>query len=73
VGVHDNFFEIGGHSLKAMRVIFQLRERLDLELPVRQLFSTPTIAGLAVAVVAQMAELTGPEALSEAMAEAGYR
>ena len=42
-----NFFELGGHSLLAMRIISQVRERYQTEVPVAQLFTEPTIKGLA--------------------------
>ena len=46
VGVDDNFFAIGGHSLLAVRLINRVREALGSELDVRDIFLTPTPAGL---------------------------
>ncbi|MBD2510596.1 non-ribosomal peptide synthase/polyketide synthase [Nostoc muscorum FACHB-395] len=47
VGVLDNFFELGGHSLSTIRVMSQVNETFQINLPLRHLFAAPTIAELA--------------------------
>jgi amino acid adenylation domain-containing protein len=47
VGIHDNFFEMGGHSLVAIQLVSRLRERFQIELELARLFEGPTIAELA--------------------------
>lgn len=47
VGMHDNFFDLGGHSLRAARVVSRLNELFQRDLPLQDLFDTPTVAALA--------------------------
>jgi L-2-aminoadipate reductase len=44
--VTDNFFDVGGHSILATRVVFEIRKRFAIDLPLGMLFKHPTIAGL---------------------------
>ncbi len=50
VGADEDFFSLGGHSLKAMQVVVRLRERLGREVPLRMLFENSTAERLALAV-----------------------
>ena len=47
IGVQDNFLEIGGHSLLAMQIMSRLREVFPIEISLRDLFESLTVAGLA--------------------------
>jgi acyl carrier protein len=47
IGIDDNFFELGGDSLIATQIISRIRHKFQMELPLRNLLETPTIAALA--------------------------
>lgn len=51
VGIHDNFFEIGGDSLLATQVISRLRRLAGVELPIQAIFEAPTIEQLALRLI----------------------
>ena len=58
VGVHDNFFEIGGHSLLAVRAIARLRAAFGVELSIASLFEHPTVAEFAQQLAKQSGLVT---------------
>lgn len=50
IGVHDDFFALGGHSLKAMSLLSAIHKRLYVQLPMKELFAAPTLSRLALRI-----------------------
>lgn len=53
ISIHDNFFDLGGDSLLAVRVIEQIQKQLNREIPLSALFLNPTVADLADSLKSQ--------------------
>jgi acyl-coenzyme A synthetase/AMP-(fatty) acid ligase len=66
IGLHDDFFEMGGHSLLAMRVVSRIRARFEIDVPVRVFLEAPTTRQFAEVVeqmiVSEIEQLTDVEA-----------
>ena len=60
VSIHDNFFEIGGHSLLVTRVISAIRRQMGIEVAIKDFFVHPTIAALAVELQLLSGEVVQP-------------
>jgi acyl carrier protein len=58
VGVDDEFFAVGGHSLAAMRVLSRVRDAFDVDLPLDVMFVSPTPARVAAAIAREQAAHT---------------
>jgi amino acid adenylation domain-containing protein len=56
MGVNDSFFELGGNSLSATKAIVLLRQTFPIEIPLRSLFTAPTIRGIAQIIDEELLE-----------------
>ncbi len=69
VGIGDNFFDLGGDSLSASRIIARVLERFQLDIPMTQLFNSPTIADMATVIMAHQDKTLSEQALAALLNE----
>jgi amino acid adenylation domain-containing protein len=69
IGIHDNFFDLGGHSLAATRVISRLIQEFHLELPIKTLFESPTVAAMSAMIMQNQENKAGRDDLERILSE----
>jgi acyl carrier protein len=65
IGVHDNFFDLGGHSLAASRVVSRVIQTFKLEVPVKALFEAPTVAEMAAIITRNQTKRANDDGLAQ--------
>jgi len=69
VGIHDNFYDLGGDSLAATRIVSNILQQLRLDLPLQSLFQSPTVAEIAAIITAHRVETVGGKKLQRLITE----
>ena len=69
IGIHDNFFDLGGHSLAATRVISQVIKKFQLDIPLQSLFQSPTITEMAAVITEHQGKKVGEKELDRILTE----
>ena len=64
LGINDNFFDLGGHSLSQPKLSLCVIKRFQLEIPLQSLFQSPTIAEMAVVITEHQGKLLDESQLS---------
>ena len=69
VGLHDDFFEFGGHSILAVKAVSRMREQLETEVPLSAMFECPTVAEMALKMMELEADRLDPADLVRLLGE----
>lgn len=69
VGIRDNFFDLGGHSLAATRIVSQVIKHFQVELSLKSLFQSPTVAEMATVIAEYQGKKVDKEELERIVAE----
>ena len=69
VGLHDNFFELGGHSLLATQIISRIRNAFSIEVPLRRVFESHTVAEMAAIITEIQVKRPSEAELAQMMCE----
>jgi len=69
IGIHDNFFDLGGHSLAATRVVSRVVKQFQLEIPLQSFFQSPTIADMAAVVTEHQGKALDEQGLAAMLDE----
>jgi acyl carrier protein len=69
VGIHDNFFDLGGHSLLVTQVVSRINRAFQIEISLRDLFDAPTVSGISTVIVQSQIRQAEGEAFSQMLAD----
>jgi amino acid adenylation domain-containing protein len=69
IGIHDNFFDLGGHSLMVIQLMSRVRKAFQVELPLRDVFTTPTIKEIADMLEAKILAKASSEKIDQLLAQ----
>jgi non-ribosomal peptide synthetase component F/acyl carrier protein len=69
IGINDHFFDLGGHSLAATRVVSQVVKKFRLEIPLQSLFRSPSVAEMAAVIMEHQAKDLGEGEVDRMFAE----
>lgn len=69
IGIHDNFFQLGGHSLAAARIVSEVLKTFLVDIPLPNLFNSPTAADMALVINAHKMKSIGEAEVARILAE----